>query len=116
VLDAGGLSAQASRLQVGRAKRATGDWTATRVAESSCGCVGMGEAVRPHPVGARERWWPVEPVAKAHIDCDWHDSVMVCLERVGPCWSRRGTFVIDCETRSGARMAAHSFLSRRRDE
>jgi hypothetical protein len=30
---------------------------------------------------------PVEPVAHAHIDCDWHDSVMVCLERVGPCWS-----------------------------
>jgi hypothetical protein len=64
-----------------------------------------------------EKLWPDGPVAMAHIDCDWHDSVMVCLERIGPMLVPGGTLVIDdYETWSGARMAVDSFLSTRRDE
>ncbi len=31
---------------------------------------------------------PPGAVAFAHIDCDWYDSVMVCLERVAPAFRR----------------------------
>ncbi len=36
-----------------------------------------------------------QPVALAHIDCDWYDSVMVCLERITPYLVRGGSLVID---------------------
>jgi asparagine synthase (glutamine-hydrolysing) len=35
------------------------------------------------------------PVAVAHIDCDWHDSVRTCLERIWPVLSPGGFLVID---------------------
>jgi hypothetical protein len=35
------------------------------------------------------------PVVLAHIDCDWYDSVMTCLERITPRLVRRGVLVID---------------------
>ena len=35
------------------------------------------------------------PVALAHIDCDWYDSVMVCLERIVPQLVPGGILVID---------------------
>jgi hypothetical protein len=31
-----------------------------------------------------ETLWPVEPVAMAHTDCDWHEPATVCHERIGP--------------------------------
>jgi len=36
-----------------------------------------------------------EPVAFAHIDCDWYDSVTVCLEQIYPNMSSRGVLIID---------------------
>lgn len=36
-----------------------------------------------------------EPVALAHIDGDWYDSVMVCLERIVPHLSKGGRLVVD---------------------
>lgn len=36
-----------------------------------------------------------EPVALAHIDVDWYQSVMVCLERIVPRLSNGGAVVID---------------------
>jgi hypothetical protein len=36
-----------------------------------------------------------EPVAFAHIDCDWYDSVMVCLTRITPKLVPGGTLVIN---------------------
>jgi hypothetical protein len=36
-----------------------------------------------------------EPVSFAHIDCDWYDSVMVCLENIVPHLSKGGVLVID---------------------
>ncbi|NJO18589.1 MAG: asparagine synthase [Thioploca sp.] len=35
------------------------------------------------------------PVAFAHIDCDWYDSVMTCLKRIEPHLARKGVLVID---------------------
>lgn len=36
-----------------------------------------------------------EPVALAHLDCDWYDSVMVCLQRIEPNLAIGGTLIID---------------------
>ena len=36
-----------------------------------------------------------EPVALAHIDGDWYDSVRTCLDRIGPRLSPGGIMVID---------------------
>ncbi len=38
---------------------------------------------------------PSGPVALAHIDCDWYDSVMVCLERIVPRLAPSGRIVVD---------------------
>ena len=35
------------------------------------------------------------PVALAHIDCDWYESVMVCLEAIEPWLIQGGVLVID---------------------
>jgi asparagine synthase (glutamine-hydrolysing) len=35
------------------------------------------------------------PVALAHIDCDWHESVRVCLERIVPRLEPGGVLVFD---------------------
>lgn len=35
------------------------------------------------------------PVALAHLDCDWYDSVMTCLRRIEPHLAHGGRFVID---------------------
>jgi hypothetical protein len=61
--------------------------------------------------------WPAEAVAMAHIDCDWHDSVIVCLERIGPKLVPGGALVIDdYDAWSGARKAVDAYVSARRDE
>ena len=53
-----------------------------------------------------------EPVALAHIDCDWYDSVMLCLNRIYPCLSTGAIIIIDdYEHYSGARRAVDEFLS-----
>ncbi len=36
-----------------------------------------------------------EPVAFAHIDCDWYDSVMTCLNEIEPNMAEGGVMVID---------------------
>jgi len=38
---------------------------------------------------------PSGPIAFAHIDCDWYDSVTVCLERIVPLLAPGGRMVID---------------------
>ncbi len=56
------------------------------------------------------------PVALAHIDCDWHDSVMVCLERIVPKLSINGRLVIDdYDAWSGCRTAIDTYFSDKRD-
>jgi O-methyltransferase len=58
-----------------------------------------------------------EPVALAHIDGDWHDSVMTCLERIGPRLSPGGVMVIDDYFKwSGCRTAVDTFLAAHPDD
>ena len=58
-----------------------------------------------------------EPVALAHIDGDWHDSVMTCLERIGPRLSPGGVMVIDDYFKwSGCRTAVDTFLAAHHDD
>ncbi len=56
------------------------------------------------------------PVAFAHIDCDWYQSVMTCLQRIEPFLVKNGVFVIDdYYVWSGCRSAVDEFFSDKRD-
>lgn len=58
-----------------------------------------------------------QPVALAHIDCDWYESVMVCLERIVPHLVVGGVLVIDDYfSWSGCRTAVDEFFASRRDQ
>jgi hypothetical protein len=51
------------------------------------------------------------PVAFAHIDCDWYDSVMLCLDRIVPQLVSGGILVIDdYDAWSGCRQAVDDFF------
>jgi hypothetical protein len=56
------------------------------------------------------------PIALAHIDCDWHASVTVCLERIVPRLSAGGRLVVDdYDAWSGCRSAIDEFFADKRD-
>jgi hypothetical protein len=56
---------------------------------------------------------PPGPIALAHVDCDWYDSVRVCIERVGPLLSPGGVIVFDdYSSYSGCRRAVDEWLAR----
>lgn len=60
---------------------------------------------------------PDAPVALAHIDSDWYESVMTCLERVAPLLIPGGTLVIDDYHRwSGCLKAVDTYFADRRDQ
>jgi hypothetical protein len=53
------------------------------------------------------------PVAFAHIDCDWYDSVMLCIERIADFMSPRGIMLFDdYSTFAGCREAVDGWLAR----
>jgi O-antigen/teichoic acid export membrane protein len=59
---------------------------------------------------------PVGPVAFAHIDGDWYESVKVCLERIWPVLVIGGVVVIDdYDHWTGCRTAVDEFLLHRTD-
>ena len=59
---------------------------------------------------------PAGPVALAHVDGDWYESVKVCLERIWPALSPGGVIVVDdYHDWSGCRKATDEFLAGRRD-
>lgn len=52
-----------------------------------------------------------DPVALAHIDCDWYESVKTCLTRISPQLVIGGRFIIDDYTDwSGCKKAVDEFL------
>lgn len=54
---------------------------------------------------------PAGPVALAHIDCDWYDSVKVCIERIAPRMSPGGIMIFDdYSSYSGCRRAVDEWL------
>jgi asparagine synthase (glutamine-hydrolysing) len=59
----------------------------------------------------QETLHPSGPIALAHIDGDWYESVAVCLERIWPRLSPGGVIVIDdYDDWSGCRRAVDDFL------
>jgi asparagine synthase (glutamine-hydrolysing) len=57
-----------------------------------------------------------EPVALVHIDCDWYEPVMLCLERLYPLLSVGGFIVADDYFDwEGARRACDEFLAAHAD-
>jgi len=68
--------------------------------------------------GLFDETWPtldVERVAFAHIDCDWHDPVLYCLNAVAPKLSDDGVIVIDdYHDYPGCRTAVDAFLDQNR--
>lgn len=57
-------------------------------------------------------FWPPGEVALAHLDCDWYESVQICLERLWPRLSAGGRVVIDdYDEWSGARKAVDEFVA-----
>ena len=57
-----------------------------------------------------------EPVAFAHIDCDWYDSVMTCLHQIVPNLVQGGKVVFDDYYEwSGCRHAVDEYFSDKRD-
>jgi hypothetical protein len=58
-----------------------------------------------------------EPVAFAHIDCDWYESVSTCLDRIVPRLIPGGVLVLDdYDHWSGCRRAVDDFFDRRQEE
>lgn len=57
-----------------------------------------------------------EPVALAHLDGDWYESVMTCLQRLAPKLARGGVLVIDdYDAWSGCRTAVDEYFKDKRD-
>jgi predicted O-methyltransferase YrrM len=55
---------------------------------------------------------PTGPVALAHVDADWYDSVRTCLERIVPRLVEGGTIVLDdYDSWSGCRRATDEYLA-----
>jgi hypothetical protein len=57
-----------------------------------------------------------KPVALAHLDCDWYESVKLCLERIEPMLQAGGVLVIDdYDAWSGCRAAVDEYFLGRQD-
>ncbi|MGH3995778.1 MAG: TylF/MycF/NovP-related O-methyltransferase, partial [Pseudonocardiaceae bacterium] len=53
-----------------------------------------------------------EPVALAHVDADWYESVKTCLERIVPRLVEGGAIVLDdYDSWSGAKTATDEYLA-----
>lgn len=58
-----------------------------------------------------------KPVALAHIDCDWYEPVMTCLERIEPHLVKGGMLIIDdYYTWAGCRKAVDAYFANKKDE
>jgi asparagine synthase (glutamine-hydrolysing) len=58
-----------------------------------------------------------QPVSLAHIDCDWYESVMLCLEQIVPNLISGGILVIDdYEDWSGCKRAVDEYFEGRSHE
>ena len=56
--------------------------------------------------------FPEFPIAFAHVDCDWHDPVRMCIERIFPNLSPGGVMVFDdYMSYAGCRKAVDAFLA-----
>jgi len=71
-----------------------------------------GRRVALHAGLFEDTMTPEGPVALAHIDGDWYESVTTCLERVHPVLSAGGYVIVDdYHDYDGARRAVDDFLA-----
>jgi O-methyltransferase len=71
-----------------------------------------GQRVSLHAGLFEDTLHPQRPVALAHVDCDWHDPVKLCLERIWPALSPGGAMVFDdYNTYGGCATAVDAFLA-----
>jgi SAM-dependent methyltransferase len=60
---------------------------------------------------------PKNPIALAHVDCDWYNSVMVCLEQIFPKLVSGGFLVIDdYYAYSGCKKAVDDYFKTQRKD
>lgn len=58
-----------------------------------------------------------KPVAMAHLDCDWYESVMTCLKEIEPNLVQGGILVIDdYEDWSGCKKAIDEYFADKKDQ
>ena len=58
-----------------------------------------------------------QPVVLAHLDCDWYDSVLTCLQRIEPRLIQGGALIIDdYDDWSGCRAAVDDYFAGRQSE
>jgi asparagine synthase (glutamine-hydrolysing) len=58
-----------------------------------------------------------EPVALAHIDSDWYDSVLTCMQRIEPQLVRGGVLIVDdYDAWSGCRAAIDDYFADKRED
>jgi predicted O-methyltransferase YrrM len=66
-----------------------------------------------HKGDFRDTLFVEEPIAFAHIDCDWYDAIRLCLERLADRVSPGGVLVFDdYKSFSGAAQAVDEWLAR----
>lgn len=72
-----------------------------------------GEQVALHEGLFEDTLHPARAVAMAHIDCDWHDPVALCIERILPALSPGGFLIFDdYNDYEGCRAAVDAALAR----
>lgn len=71
----------------------------------------VGERIKLHRGRFEEALHPRDPVALAHIDCDWYGAVKTCLDRLEPVMSP-GAFMVldDYHDYGGCHEAVEEFL------
>jgi len=70
-----------------------------------------GENVSFHKGLFSDTLKPDGPIALAHVDCDWYDSVTDCIQRIGPHLSPGGIIIFDdYSSYSGCRRAVDEWL------
>ena len=58
-----------------------------------------------------------QPVALAHVDVDWYDPVMTCLERIGPHLTPGGSIILDdYHNWGGCRKATDEYFDNIKDQ
>lgn len=60
--------------------------------------------------------YPDQPIALAHVDADWYESVRICLERIWPAVVEGGAMILDdYDQWSGCRKAVDEWIVGRTD-
>ena len=72
-----------------------------------------GDNIRCVPGLFQDTLHPNGGVAFAHIDCDWYDSVRICIERIAPQLAPGGIMIFDdYSSYSGCRRAVDEWLEK----